>query len=428
VRRRLQLLVLATTSAVVLAFLVPLALLLRTLAEDRAIAAATVQANSLAAEVSTDPNPDPDRLRLLVDRAAATTGTPVTVVLPDGSTIGDPSVKNSEIAQAVNGAAFTQRGGKEAVVYVPATTSDGTIVVRVRVPESLLHQGVDRATLTIAALGIGLLAAAVLVADQVARRVSAPILRLATAAEFMRQGRLETRAPEEGPPEVLALAQAVNGLAERVLELLSTERDAVADLSHRLRTPVTALRLDVDMVRDPEVGERLRAHLAHLERTVDAVVHDARRPVLADLTALSNISQVVSERVAFWSALAEEQERPLRVTLPRIPVTARIEASDLADVLDVLIDNVFAYTEDGVPLDLTVAAEPGGGASLTVEDGGPGLPNTDVVERGSSGAGSSGLGLDIARRAAHASGGRLELGKSRLGGALIRVVFGPARR
>jgi signal transduction histidine kinase len=427
VRRRLQLLVLATTSAVVLAFLVPLALLLRTLAEDRAVAAATVQANQLARDVSAQV-PDRDRLAQMVDRASAATGTPVTVVLPDGTAVGDPPVSDSGLAQAAAGESFTLQRGRERLVYVSTGTPDGNVVVRVTVPESLLHQGVDRATLTIAALGVGLLAAAVLVADQVARRVSAPILRLATAAEFMRQGRLDTRAPEDGPPEVLALAQAVNGLAERVVELLATERDAVADLSHRLRTPVTALRLDADMVRDPEVGERLRAHLAHLERTVDAVVHDARRPVLADLTALSNISQVVSERVAFWSALAEEQLRPLRVTLPSIPVTARIEASDLADVIDVLIDNVFAYTEEGVPLDVTVAAEPGGGASLTVEDGGPGLPSADVVGRGSSGAGSSGLGLDIARRAAHASGGRLELGKSRLGGALVRVVFGPARR
>ena len=67
-----------------------------------------------------------------------------------------------------------------------------------------------------------------------------------------------------------------------------------------------------------------------------------------------------------------------------------------------------------------------GAVVLTVEDAGPGLPSVDVINRGKSNAGSTGLGLDIVRRAALASGGSLELGRSRLGGALVRLVLGRA--
>jgi len=102
------------------------------------------------------------------------------------------------------------------------------------------------------------------------------------------------------------------------------------------------------------------------------------------------------------------------------------DANDLADVVDVLLDNVFAHTDDGVPIEVWVVPRADGAIVLTVEDGGPGLPAGDIVSRGNSGAGSTGLGLDIARRAALASGGWLELGQSRLGGALVRVVLGRA--
>ena len=78
---------------------------------------------------------------------------------------------------------------------------------------------------------------------------------------------------------------ALNRLAERITELLAAERAAVGDLSHRLRTPVTALRLDVESVRDPQLAARLQEHVEHLQRTVDAIVKDARRPVRATMAS-----------------------------------------------------------------------------------------------------------------------------------------------
>ena len=178
----------------------------------------------------------------------------------------------------------------------------------------------------------------------------------------------------------------------------------------------------------PDVAERLRHHVTSLERTVDAIVHDARRPSRSKQMAppSCDVGRVVGERVSFWSALAEDQGRPLRLALPDRSLRARLDAADLADVVDVLIDNVFAHTDDGVPVEIWVVPRADGAVVLTVEDAGPGLPSVDVINRGTSNAGSTGLGLDIVRRAALASGGSLELGRSRLGGALIRLVLGRA--
>lgn len=426
-RRRLTLLVAATTSAVVLAFVVPLGLLVRTLAEDRAISTATFHAQCVAAAATaTD---DARRVQAISECGTLRPdAAQPTVVYPDGTVLGPqpPAADPALDAARDQGRADVVRLQDEAVVYVVNVSPEGTLVVRTVVPDAEYHRGVARAWVTLGVLGAGLLVVAVLAAGRLARRISRPLVDVAHAADAMRAGRLDTRVAESGPPEVVALAGALNGLAERVQQLLAAERDAVADLSHRLRTPVTALRLDTDSVSDPDVAERLRTHVGALERTVDAIVHDARRPTRTRAGASCDVGRVVAERVQFWSALADDQGRRMQLFGPDRPLRARIDASDLADVVDVLVDNVFAHTEEGVPLTVWVVPRADGAVVLSVEDGGQGLPSADVVGRGRSGAGSSGLGLDIVRRIAIASGGGLEVGRSPLGGALVRVVLGAA--
>lgn len=425
-RRRLSLLVAATTSAVVLAFLIPLALLLRNLAEERAIANADNQ-NQTALAVANSA----EDLRVRPDAVADNLGpktagvtslhlfAPRQIIGPDP---GDPDI-DTALARASEMRYVVYRDGGVVVYRVTPTMRHGQVLARTEVPRATFHAGVAEGTAIVAGLGIGILLIAMFAADRLGRRISRPIRDLAVGAKSMRDGHLEVRVPERGPREVVALATALNQLAARVQQLLAAERDAVADLSHRLRTPVTALRLDTDSISDPEVAERLRGHVAQLERTVDAIVHDARRPTRAGGNSC-DVGRVVAERVAFWSALAEEQGRDLRMSVPERPMRARLDAAELADVIDVLIDNVFAHTEEGVPLEVWVAPRADGAVVITVEDGGPGLPQADIIARGSSGAGSTGLGMDIVRRAANASGGGMEVGRSRLGGALIRVVLG----
>lgn len=427
-RRRLAVLVAATTSVVVIAFLFPLALLLRSLAEERVLAGSAERATTVLTIGLESPSGTLDaRVKSHFATTPQPAGTHTTLYVPIGAVYGRPVFDDPVVDQVFRSQqSFRRRVDDGMVTYRVAMGAQGTFVARDEVDDEILHRGVLRSTLIVAGLGVVLLGLAVVAADRLARRVSGPIQEVVRAADAMREGDLDVRVAEKGMPEVVTLARALNRLAERVGRLLRAERDAVADLSHRLRTPVTALRLDTEMITDPDVGDRLRDHITQLERTVDAIVHDARRPIQTDAGGSCDAGKIVKERVAFWSALAEEQGRDLRTAVPDRPLMVKVTANDLTDVVDVLLDNVFAHTEDGVPLEVWVVPRADGAIVLTVEDGGPGLPAGDVVSRGSSGAGSSGLGLDIARRAAVASGGWLEVGQSRLGGALIRIVLGTA--
>jgi signal transduction histidine kinase len=435
VRWRLTVLVAAITSVVVLAFVVPLAFLVRALAEDRAITAAKAASKALltVAQTSMPQGPAAVSKAVAADVGVRAEGR-LTLYLFDwhgGLTRVVGPDTHDPLAREAAGRSLTSRGSPT-VVYTSAVVHTAgspqqTLVARAEISDAILRREVGRDVALVAGFGLVVLLVAVIVADRFSRRMSRPLRDVALVAGRMRDGQLEGKAPERGPKEVVALAAALNRLAARIRQLLASERDSVADLSHRLRTPVTALKLDTEFVQDGDVADRLRGHVTQLERTVDAIVHDARRPSRAAQASTScDVGRVVGERVAFWSALAEDQGRPLRLALPDRPLRARLDASDLSDVVDVLIDNVFAHTEDGVPVEIWVVPRADGAVVLTVEDAGPGLPSVDVINRGTSNAGSTGLGLDIVRRAALASGGSLELGRSRLGGALVRLVLGRA--
>ena len=428
-RRQISLLVAATTSAVILAFLIPLGLLVRTLAEDRAIAGATQEAQQVTTLVAgvTDAGQLADLVGLVDQRSPRATS----VLLPDGTLLGTAPTASPQsagvVSRALAGEAFVVRAEEGAQVVVPVVTSRGTVVVRTAISSGDLRQGVATAWVTFAALGVVLMAVSVVGADRLGHRVSAPVSELAAVASRLRAGELDARAVPRGPAETVELGAGLNRLADRIGELLIAEREAVADLSHRLRTPVTALRLDVEAVAEVDLADRLRDHIGHLERTVDAIVKDARRPIHGTLGRSCDAAHVVRDRVAFWSALAADQSRDLTVSIPSAPIRASIDASDLVDVVDALVDNVFAHTPNGTALAVSLTQSDAGLVWLEVADSGPGAASPDVMSRGRSTANSTGLGLDIVRRAAIAAGGDLLLTTSPSGGMLAVVTFGAAR-
>jgi K+-sensing histidine kinase KdpD len=109
------------------------------------------------------------------------------------------------------------------------------------------------------------------------------------------------------------------------------------------------------------------------------------------------------------------------------PSTTLAKPGTSADI-DAMLGNVFAHTPDGTGFAVTLTGRPGGGARLVITDHGPGFPAAatgELAQRGASGAGSTGLGQDIARRAAQASGGTLTLGQANGGGAQVTVDLGP---
>jgi signal transduction histidine kinase len=262
---------------------------------------------------------------------------------------------------------------------------------------------------------------AVVGGEIVTRRIVRPLSLTAETANRITAGDVTARAPAAGPREVAEVGVALNRLADRIDQLIAEERETVADLSHRLRTPLTALRLDAEALTDPVEAERVGAHVSALERMLTAVIRAARRPQREGRMPSADATAVVGERVEFWSALTDEQGRESVIVLPSEPLLVRASAEDLAAAVDALLENVIAHTPDGVPFAVSLE-KTGEGARIEIADDGPGLAD-DAVIRGRSDRGSSGLGLDIARRCAEAGGGSMTLGRSQRGGASIVLQF-----
>ena len=152
---------------------------------------------------------------------------------------------------ARNGRSFSAEapGGEQVLVAVEGL-AEGPAVIRAFVPGTVLRHGVARAWLLLGGVGLLLLLLSVVVADQLARSLVRPLTALAQAADRLAGGELSARATVAGPPEVRRAGAGLNRLAVRIGELLAHERETVADLSHRLRTPLTALKIDAESLRD----------------------------------------------------------------------------------------------------------------------------------------------------------------------------------
>ncbi len=417
-RRRLVLSAAAVTSMVVLAFLVPLALIVRDIVAERAVARARIEAESLAPAVAAG---DAAELRDRVAEASTRLGYAVSVVLPGGATVGAVVPQDGALDRARRGGSFTDDVAGGIAVYAPVVGPDAIAVVRVVVPDAALRDGVHLTWAALAALGVLLTGVAVVVSDRLAVGVVRPVAALADTARRLERGELDARVDLAGPPEVAAVGNAINRLAVRVRELLDAERESAADLAHRLRTPMTALRLDAEGLADRDESARLTDDVDRLARAVDQVISDARRPSRVGVAAVADLRAVVEERVEFWAALAEDQGRPIGLTVDVHEAPVALPAADLTAAVDALLGNVFAHTPDDAGVQVLVRRAGSGLVEMVVDDDGPGLP-ADALERGVSGAGSSGLGMDIARRTAMAGGGGITVGRSPSGGG--RVVLG----
>ncbi|MDP9796307.1 signal transduction histidine kinase [Catenuloplanes nepalensis] len=135
-------------------------------------------------------------------------------------------------------------------------------------------------------------------------------------------------------------------------------------------------------------------------------------------------SEVVRQRMAFWSAVAGDQNRPCVIVGADTPAPVALPRPELAAALDAVLGNVFRYAPQGTPMEVAVSRRDGY-VAVRVDDGGPGIADPDsALRRGASGRGSTGLGLDIARRATVTTGGTVSIDRARLGGASVVLLFG----
>lgn len=428
-RGRLSLTSLAVTSLVVLAFLVPLSLLVRDLARDRALSAAETEAESIARFIAViGPSRGVEQAVGALGSADSDFGS--SVILADGSVLGSdlrPGEDPIGAAASGNTVRAAVDGGQS--VYVPILQSDGSlIIVRVFVPTEEMEEGVFRSWVILALLGLVLIGIAVVVADRLARSIVAPVQDLSDVAAALGRGNLDARVDPAGPRELREVGMEFNLLAERVEQLLQAERETAADLSHQLRTPLFALRLDAEALPPGSARDRVLDAIDELSRHIDFVIREARREVRRRPGTGGDLASIVLQRTTFWQALGDEQGRSMEIDVPEGPIVVAVPPGDLQAMLDALIENVFAHTPEGTDLAIQLEAK-GSEAQLTIHDDGPGFHDRSVVSRGATGGGGTGLGLDIARRTAESVGGSLSLGSSnRLGGAAVTVAFPVASR
>ncbi|WP_226358076.1 MULTISPECIES: HAMP domain-containing sensor histidine kinase [unclassified Pseudonocardia] len=422
-RRRILVLVGATVLLVLVAFAVPLATLIRSVAESSAVSAATVQAQVLTPAVA---GGDRSVLTPAVQNADGRDASDVSVFLPDGTVLGAPAPRSPVVRLGLLGtSASTEAPGGRELVFAVTGAAGGNAAIRVFVPDAELTRGVTRSWLLLGGLSLVLLAGGLLVADRLARTLVDAATDLSGVSERLAAGDLSARADPGAPAELGVVAGALNGLAGRISELLREERENVADLAHRVRTPLTALRLDAEALRDPDDVARISAGVDGVARAVTGAIEQARRR--GGGTARStDAAAVVRERVEFWRVLAEDTDRAVTLHLADGPLPVACAPGDLEACVDALLGNVFAHTPDGTAFGVELTARPGGGARIVVHDDGPGLPpGTDPTSRGVSGGGSTGLGLDIARRTAEQAGGSLTVTSPPTNGLRVDLTLAP---
>jgi hypothetical protein len=287
-RRRIWLLTVGMTALVVLAFAIPLAILIRENFEDRALREARLTAENTGYYISAS-NPDPAAISHYLAGYDSETAGRTSVVLPDGRLIGaaPPSLPTGDDDHGEEGddpgpgkvsTPDVSSLGGGTVTEVKAATPSGTVRVLTYLTDSQMHAGVVAWWLLLAGACLGLVALSAGGAEIVSRRMVRSLTATAQTADRLTHGERRVRAPEAGVPEVAMVGRALNRLASRIDELIANERETAADVSHRLRTPLTRLRLDVDALPDGPSARRLAQHVSHLERTLTAVIHAARRP------------------------------------------------------------------------------------------------------------------------------------------------------
>jgi signal transduction histidine kinase len=420
-RRRLALVFVALAVMLAVGFLVPLGRSVQSQARLRALAGAQSDARGVATALaavagSTGDLPGVAEVEFVLHSFDSSD---LLVLMADGTLIGSGPDDAVAVASTATGSVVAEvAGGALAIVPVTFGGEDGQLVVTAFVDNETLREGVGSSWLILTALGLVVVLGSVPLADRLSASIVRPVQDLSDAAHRWAGGDLSARVVPGGPGEVAESGRAFNQLAERLTDLLVAERERIADLSHRLRTPIAALRLQAESVTDSGERDALIGDIVHLEGEVTALIEDVRRAESAEST-ICDLGVVVGKRMGFWRVVASAQQRSVDVDLHSdSPVLVNLPAAEVLSILDNLVQNVLTHTVTEVGFTVSVTSGP---PRLTIADEGDGLPSTDVFDRGSS-SGGSGLGLDIVRRVAEESGGDVTLGDGP--GATIVVRLG----
>jgi signal transduction histidine kinase len=316
-----------------------------------------------------------------------------------------------------------------AYVAVPIS-SDGKITgaVRISFPTEEVREEVRENWLRLGLLSALVLATAASLGWIVARWAVQPVTALEKGAASLAAGDLSGRAEvDRGPPELQHLAETFNNMAAHLEILVGSQQAFVADASHQLRTPLTAMRLRIESLEDAletpganvdwvllrADAEAISSEVERLTHLVDGLLALARSESSLSLESV-DVAAVTTQAVERWQPLAEESGVEILLSCPAT-AQARVVRGGLEQILDNLLDNAIGVAPPNTAIALSVSSE-SECVTLSVEDHGPGM---SAVEKERStrrfwrapGAepGGSGLGLSIVAELAAASGGSVQL-------------------
>jgi signal transduction histidine kinase len=295
--------------------------------------------------------------------------------------------------------------------------------------------------------GLGALVLAAAFGTLMGRALIDPLRAVSRAAARMGTGDLAARAPSGGRDEIGELARSFNAMAgslESSFRDLAAERDSlrrfVADASHELRTPVTALSTFTELLQGPAAGDEAarrefleagRLQLDKLRWIVENLLDLSRLDagIAALAIAPHDAGDLAAGAVAGHAAAAERKGIPLAVRRPDRPLTLACDRQRVELALSNLVANAVKFTPPGGRIEVSVDEVPGAGiVRFSVRDNGPGIDAAElplIFERFFRGRGATadgaGLGLAIARSVAVAHGGDLTVESAQGAGSLFRL-------
>lgn len=356
-----------------------------------------------------------------------------------------PEVDAALDGQRTTGTRSSETLGTDLVYVAVPVASGGTVhgAVRVTYPTSTLDARVQETWVRLGLLSIVVLAIVAGVGMVFARGVTRPVRRLQLAAGQLADGDLSVRVPtDEGPPELQGLAETFNSTAARLAQLVESQQRFVADASHQLRTPLTALRLRLETLQ-PAIAVDARpkldaaiAETSRLARLVHSLLVLARTDATAPLCEPVDLTAAVRDRSTAWGPVAADDGKQLVVDCPAsLWVDAVPDA--LEQVLDNLVSNALAAAPAGSTVHIRVH-EASDGLELHVVDEGPGMTADErarafdrfwrpIRSTGATEDSGFGLGLAIVHQLATRCGGTARLAPGPGGVGLdASVVLVPA--
>ena len=326
-------------------------------------------------------------------------------------------------------------------VTVPVVSSDGSVgAVRVSALLAVVTERTREHWLILGALGGVVAMIVLLVSVLLARSFTRPLAELGASAARLGDGDLSARVrvPDD-PPEIHGLARSFNATAARIETLVLAQQAFVADASHQLRTPLTALSLRLENLEEEGSDFRVedlqgaRTEVRRLARLVDGLLTLARAEDATAPTADVDVAAVLTGRRDAWEAAASERGVLLDVAI-EAPVVRSVPGR-LEQILDNLLSNALDVAPAGTAVTVT-AARADAAVRIEVCDAGPGMTPEQRArafdrfwraEPSRRDRGGFGLGLAIVGRLVAADGGTVELTDAPNGGLSVVLLLPGAR-